>query len=58
MSCIYTIRNTFIEDLDSLLGGIFEEFSEFLGCENWERYDFKALLIKASKEFYFIHLGY
>ena len=48
-----TIRNTFIEDLDNLLGGSFEEFSALnnfgrtsfvLGCENWERYDFKALL--------------
>ena len=45
-----TISNTFIEDLDNLLGGSFEEFSALnnfertgfvLGCE---RYDFKALL--------------
>ena len=37
-----------------LLGGSFEEFSALnnfertgfvLGCENWERYDFRALLI-------------
>ena len=42
-----------MEDLDNLLGGSFEEFSALnnfertgfvLGCENWERYDFKALL--------------
>ena len=42
-----------MEDLDKLLGGSFEEFSALntfertsfvLGCENWERYDFKALL--------------
>ena len=48
-----TNRNTFMEDLDNLLGGSFEEFSALnnfkrtgfvLGCENWERYDFKALL--------------
>ena len=48
-----TIRNIFKEDLDDLLGGNFEEFSALnnfertgfvLGCENWERYDFKALL--------------
>ena len=48
-----TIRNIFMEDLDDLLGGNFEEFSALsnfertgfvLGCENWERYDFKALL--------------
>ena len=48
-----TIRSTFMEDLDKLLGGSFEEFSALntfertgfvLGCENWERYDFKALL--------------
>ena len=40
-------------DLDNLLGGSFEEFSALndfkrtgivVGCENWERYDFKALL--------------
>ena len=54
-----TIRNTFIEDLDNLLGGSFEEFSALnnfegtgfvLGCENWEEYDFKALLrlVKSS----------
>ena len=49
----HTIKNTFMEDLDNLLGGSFEEFSALnnfertgfvLGCENWERYDFKALL--------------
>ena len=48
-----TFRSTFMEDLDNLLGGSFEEFSALnnfertgfvLGCENWERYDFKALL--------------
>ena len=42
-----------MEDLDKLLGGSFEEVSALnnfertccvLGCENWERYDFKALL--------------
>ena len=47
-----TIINTFMEDLDNLLGGSFEEFSALnnfertgfvLGCENWERYDLKAL---------------
>ena len=56
-SCVTTtclsIRNTFMENLDNLLGGSFEEFSALnnfertgfvLGCENWERYDFKALL--------------
>ena len=40
-------------ELDKLLGGSFEEFSTLdnfnrtgfiLGCENWDRYDFKALL--------------
>ena len=40
------IRNTFMEDLDNLLGKSFEEFSSpnnfertgfVLGCENWER---------------------
>ena len=48
-----TIKNTFMEDLDNLLGGILEEFSALnnfertgfvLGCENWGRYDFKASL--------------
>ena len=48
-----TIRNIFMEDLNNLLGGSFEEFSALnnfertgfvLGCENWERNDFKALL--------------
>ena len=43
-----TISNTFMEDLDNLLGGSFEEFSALnnfertgfvLGCENWERCD-------------------
>ena len=38
-----TIRNTFMEDLDNLLGGSFKEFSKFnnferrgfvIGCEN------------------------
>ena len=47
------IRNTFMEDLDNLLGGSFEEFRSLnnikrtgfvIGCENWERYDFKASL--------------
>ena len=47
-----TIRKTFMEDLDNLLGGSLEEFSALnnfkgtgfvLGCENCERYDFKAL---------------
>ena len=49
-----TIINTFMEDLDKLLGGSFEEFSALnnfertgfvLGCENWERYDLKALRV-------------
>ena len=43
------IRNTFMGELDKLLGGSFEEFitldnfnrSFILGCENWDRYDFK-----------------
>ena len=57
-----TIRNAFMKDFDNLLGGNFEKFSVLnnfewagfvLGCENWERYDFKA-----SQEFYFINLGY
>ena len=48
-----TFRSTFMEDLNNLLGESFEEFSALnnfertgfvLGCENWERYDFKALL--------------
>ncbi len=60
-----TIRNTFMEDLDNLLGGSFEEFSALnnfertgfvLGCENWETYDFKALL--RLLRVYFINLGY
>ena len=43
-------RNTFMGELDKLLGGSFEEFSTLdnfnrtgfiLGCENWDRYDFK-----------------
>ena len=52
----HSIRNTFMEELDKLLGGSFEEFSNFnrtgfiLGCENWDRYDFKALL-KLVKSF-------
>ena len=46
-------RNTFMGDLNNLLGGSFEESSALnnskrtgfvLGCENWEGYDFKALL--------------
>ena len=54
-----TIRSTFMEDLDKLLGGSFEEFSALnnfertgfvLGCENWEKYDFKALL-RLAKSF-------
>ena len=42
--------------LDKLLGGSFEEFSTLdrtgfiLGCGNWDRYDFKALL-KLVKSF-------
>ena len=41
-----TIRNTFMVDLDNILGGSFKEFSALdnfrrtgfvLGCENWER---------------------
>ena len=47
------IRNTFVKDLDNLLGGSFEEFRSLnnfertgfvLRCENWDRYDFKAVL--------------
>ena len=57
-------RSTFMEDLDNLLGGSFEEFSALnfertgfvLGCENWERYDYKALLRLVKS--YFINLGY
>ena len=46
-------RNTFMGELDKLLGGRFEEFSTLdnfnrtgfiLECENWDRYDFKAAL--------------
>ena len=46
-------------ELDKLFGGSFEEFSTLdnfnrtgfiLGCENWDRYDFKALL-KLVKSF-------
>ena len=44
-----SIRNAFMGELDMLLGGSFEEFSTLdnrtgfiLGCENWDRYDFKA----------------
>ena len=49
-----TIINTFMEDLENLLGGSFEEFSALnnfertgfvLGCKNWERYDLKALRV-------------
>ena len=50
-----TIRSTFMEDLDDLLGGSFEEFralnnfmrmSFVLGCEKWVRYGFiKSLFI-------------
>ena len=57
------IRNTFMGELDKLLrGGSFEEFSTLdnfnrtgfiLGCENWDRYDFKALL-KLVKSFVLI----
>ena len=53
-------RHTFMGELDKLLGGgSFEEFSTLdnfnrtdfiLGCENWDRYDFKALL-KLVKSF-------
>ena len=54
MLCNSPIRNTFMGELDKLLGGgSFEVFSALdninrtgfiLGCENWDRYDFKALL--------------
>ena len=46
-------RNTFMGELDSLLGRSFEEFSALdnfertgfvLGCEKWDRSNFKALL--------------
>ncbi len=49
-----SIRNTFMGDLEKLLGKNFVEFSAHddfskagfvLGCENWDRYDFEALLI-------------
>ena len=55
-----TIRNTFMEDLDNLLGGSFRDFSALnkferrgfvLGCENWERYDFKAKLVRLVRSF-------
>ena len=48
-----SIRNTFMAELENLLGDSFKEFSTLdnfgkasfvLGCENWSRYDFKALL--------------
>ena len=48
-----TIRSTFMGKLKNLLGGSFEEFSALdnvektgfvLGCENWNRSNFKALL--------------
>ena len=48
-----SIRNTFMGELDKLLGGSFEEFITpdnlnrtgfILGCENWDRYDFKSLV--------------
>ena len=65
-----SIRNTFMGELDKLLGGgggNFEEFSTLdnfnrtgfiLGCENWDRYYFKALL-KLVKNFVLaISLGY
>ena len=48
-----SIRNTFMGELDELLGGSFEEFSTLdrtgfiLGCENWDRYD----LLKLVKSF-------
>ena len=47
------IRSTFMGKLKNLLGGEFEEFSALdnveetgfvLGCENWSRSNFKALL--------------
>ena len=54
---VASIRNTFMGELDNLLGGSFEEFSTLenfertgFGCENWDRYDFKALL-KSVKSF-------
>ena len=55
----HSIRNTFMVELENLLGGSFEEFrtldnfnraSFLLGCENWDGYDFKALL-KLVKSF-------
>ena len=47
-----SIRNTFMVELDNLLGENFEMFLAhsiasliaFLGCENWDRHDFEALL--------------
>ena len=49
-----SIRNTFMGELDKLLGGGggggVEEFSTLdrtgfiLGCENWDRYDFKSFI--------------
>ena len=46
-------RNTFMENLTICWGGVWKDFSTLnkfrrrgfvLGCENWDRYDFKALL--------------
>ena len=48
-------------ELDNLLGGSFEEFSTLnnfkrtgfiLGCENWDRYDFTALLRLVKSLYY------
>ena len=46
--------NCWVEVLKSFSAlNSFERTAFVLGCENWERYDFKALL-----NFYFINLGY
>ena len=48
-----SIRNTFMVQLESLMGGDFEKFRKLdnfnradfvLGCENWDGYDFRAAL--------------
>ena len=56
-----TIRSTFMGKLKNLLGGIFEEFSALnnvektgfvLGCEKWNRSNFKALLSHHHRQRY------
>ena len=47
----------FMEELDNLLGGCCKEFSALnnlgfvLVCENWDRYNFKGLLLRIVKSF-------